>query len=102
MIKEPTVKHGGLSSIYVVEEENQPTQTNLWPPYAMVLRSSLPPSSLSPSFPPSSLRLSYTHTNKCKRVLFPHSLWQCPHHKAQAMRSCSCFSISQRDNLGAY
>lgn len=36
MIKEPTAKHGGLSSIYMVEEENQPPQTSLWPPYPMV------------------------------------------------------------------
>lgn len=85
MIKEPTAKHGGLSSIYMVEEENQPPQTSLWPPYPMV------------PHPPA----RHTHTNKCKMVPFPPNLWQCPHHKAQAMGSYSCFSVSQRDNPGA-
>lgn len=53
MIKEPTAKHGDLSSISMVE--NQPSQTNLWPPYAIVLSPflSLP----SPTPPP----VSHTH-----------------------------------------
>lgn len=51
MIKEPTAKHGDLSSIYMVE--NQPPQTNLWPPYAIVLSPFLP----LPLPPP----ISHTH-----------------------------------------